>query len=105
MAIFESQCNSKACPNYGLAVEWLGRWDDPEPFCEECGHSSSQPTRRLLKPSLKGSLKAVSRCSSKAMALSALGSAESIFGAFAARSKTMFKLQKAAGIAQGLVES
>lgn len=46
---------------------------------------------------------AAGELTNKAMAMSALGSAESIFGAFAARSKTMFKLQKAAGIAQGLV--
>ena len=56
-----------------------------------------------MKKQHDANMLAAGEMTNKAMALSALGSAESIFGAFAARSKTMFKLQKAAGIAQGLV--
>jgi len=56
-----------------------------------------------MKNTHDANMLAAGEMTNKAMALSALGSAESIFGAFAARSKTMFKLQKAAGIAQGLV--
>ena len=56
-----------------------------------------------MKSAHDANMLAAGEMTNKAMALSALGSAESIFGAFAARSKTMFKLQKAAGIAQGLV--
>jgi len=56
-----------------------------------------------MKNAHDANMLAAGEMTNKAMALSALGSAESIFGAFAARSKTMFKLQKAAGIAQGLV--
>lgn len=56
-----------------------------------------------MKSAHDANMLAAGEMTNKAMALSALGSAESIFGAFASRSKTMFKLQKAAGIAQGLV--
>jgi hypothetical protein len=56
-----------------------------------------------MKSAHDANMLAAGEMTNKAMALSALGSAETIFGAFSARSKTMFKLQKAAGIAQGLV--
>ena len=56
-----------------------------------------------MKSAHDANMLAAGEMTNKAMALSALGSAESIFGAFASHSKTMFKLQKAAGIAQGLV--
>lgn len=32
MPLFESQC--EFCEG---VIEWRGKWDDPEPFCDRCG--------------------------------------------------------------------
>ncbi len=86
-------------------LRYTQQQEDFKLYAEQKLLTQDEINRRELemKKQHDANMLAAGEMTNKAMLVSALGSAETIFGAFSARSKTMFKLQKAAGIAQGLV--
>lgn len=86
-------------------LRYTQQQEDFKLYAEQKLLTQDEINRRELemKKQHDANMLAAGEMTNKAMLMSALGSAETIFGAFSARSKTMFKLQKAAGIAQGLV--